>query len=561
MKLFTVVILAMLMMASFSFSQIVIDGDMLDWQGIPPLDQPPADEQIGDNTKYGPSFDLMDLYITNDSNYVYVRIDIDPAGTFSSMFDTTQFDNPPVLEFYMDTEIGDTTGFDWGWWNQAMNYYIDLATYLNPDSTEKKAILYKYNGSRIPTWAPGEFEFVDYLPMAVNDDDNKLEFAIPIDEVNFGTEFRPWVYCVANWDWNEGADQLPNQWDAYMLKYDFYYGGMVYQHVGTPINNHITIDGDMLDWTTDMQADTGMIAEELGDMPTGPEFDVQDVYATSDSNYFYMRFDINPAATFSGMYSNYPNPPAVQVFFDVNWGRYTGLGYDGFWLVPPDYMIDFSEVLSPDTSASYAPLYLYVGDYSGAYEEWLQIDSVAFAVNEDNNKLEFAVAKSQINVDTDVRPWIYVVGNENWDNEEYWPNSVVEGYMEPPYYLFNYNFITGGKAWAFVPLKPMTGVHVQPIPLGNPKTFQIVRNYPNPFNPNTTIEFNIAKAVPVTVKIYDVLGREVKTLLDHQTLNPGLVRLTWNGTNASGNPVGSGVYFYRIVAGNKVTTRKMMLMK
>ncbi len=548
----------LLIVAGMMFAQITIDGDMLDWQNIQPLDQDPANEPLGDNTAYGPSFDLMDLYITHDSNYVYVRIDIDPAGTFSSMFN---YDNPPVLEFYMDTEIGDTTGFDWGWWNQAMNYYINLAPYLHPDSTEKKAELYKYNGARIPTWAEGEFQFIGYIPMAVNDDDNKLEFAIPIDSVNFGTEFRPWVYCVANYDWDGGADQLPDQWAEYMLKYDFYYGGMVYQHVGDQINSQITIDGDMLDWLPEMQADTGAIAEELGDMPTGPEFDVADVYATSDTSYFYMRIDIDPSATFAGMYSNYDNPPAFQVFFDVNWGGHTGLGYGGFWLVPPDYMVDFSEVVSPDTAAEYAPLYLYVGDYDGAYEEWALIDSVVFAIDQDNNKIEFAVKRSSINVDTDVRPWVYVVGNENWDNEEYWPNSVVEGYMDPPYVLFNYNFIEGGKAWKFVEPGTVVGIDVKPLPLGAPETFRIVRNYPNPFNPTTTIEFNLSKRLPVTLKIYDILGREVASLLDHQMVNPGLVRVTWNGTNNAGQLVGSGVYFYRIEAGDHVVTRKMMLVK
>ncbi len=548
----------LLLIAGVALSQITIDGDMLDWQNIAPLDQPPADEPLGDNTAYGPSFDLMDIYITHDSEYVYVRIDIDPAGTFSSMFN---YDNPPVLEFYMDTEIGDTTGFDWGWWNQAMNYYINLAPYLHPDSTEKKAELYKYNGARIPTWAEGEFQFIGYIPMAVNDDDNKLEFAIPIDSINFGTEFRPWVYCVANYDWSGGADQLPDQWAQYMLKYDFFYGGMVYQHTGDQINNQIVIDGDMLDWTTDMQADTGALAEELGDMPTGPEFDISDVYVTSDTSYLYMRIDIDPSATFAGMYSNYDNPPAFQVFFDVNWGGHTGLGYGGFWLVPPDYMVDFSEVVSPDTAAEYAPLYLYVGDYDGAYEEWVQIDSVLFAIDQDNNKLEFAVKRSSINVDTDVRPWIYSVGNENWDNEEYWPNSVVEGYMDPPYILFNYNFIEGGKAWKFVQPGTVVGIDVQPLPLGAPETFRIVRNYPNPFNPTTTIEFNLSQRLPVTLKIYDVLGREVATLLDNQMVNPGLVRVKWNGTNDAGQVVGSGIYFYRIEAGQHIVTHKMMLVK
>jgi len=58
-----------------------------------------------------------------------------------------------------------------------------------------------------------------------------------------------------------------------------------------------------------------------------------------------------------------------------------------------------------------------------------------------------------------------------------------------------------------------------------------------------------------------VLGREVATLLDHQMVNPGLVRVKWNGTNSAGQVVGSGIYFYRIEAGKHVVTHKMMMVK
>lgn len=88
-----------------------------------------------------------------------------------------------------------------------------------------------------------------------------------------------------------------------------------------------------------------------------------------------------------------------------------------------------------------------------------------------------------------------------------------------------------------------------------PKSFSLNQNYPNPFNPSTTIEFSVAGIQPVTVKVHDLLGREVATLVN-ETLNPGTYRAQWE---AAANP--SGVYFYTVRAGNESITRRMILMK
>jgi hypothetical protein len=87
------------------------------------------------------------------------------------------------------------------------------------------------------------------------------------------------------------------------------------------------------------------------------------------------------------------------------------------------------------------------------------------------------------------------------------------------------------------------------------KSFSLDQNYPNPFNPSTTIEFSVAGRQPVTVKIHDLLGREVATLVN-ETLNPGTYRTQWE---AAANP--SGVYFYTVRAGIESMTRRMILMK
>ncbi len=563
-KLFTVIIL--FAAYSISLAQIEIDGDMLDWANIQPLDRDQVAEPVGDvpGSDYH-DFDLKHLYITHDCDYVYVRIDIADDASFDNFYN---FDNPPVFEFYMDTEIGDTTGFDWGWWNNAYNYYINLATTLHPDSTEKYGELYKYNGGRIPTWAEGEFEFLSRIPMAINDDANALEFAIPRELVNFGPEFRPWVYSVGNFQWADGADQLPTEGGAYMLRYDFWYldENAVVQAQGDQIDNRISIDGDMLDWANIPAADVDEIAEDVGDMATGPEFDLKDIYTTSDSNNFYIRIDINPSGTFSGMYTNYPNPPAFQIFFNVNWGDTTGLGYEGFWPLAVDYMVDLSMALHPDSTNNQVPVYVYVADYAGAYEEFTPVEGAfaTFAVNDDDNSVEVAVPRAAINAGTDIMPWVYVVGNDNWDNEEYWPNTVVDGWSDdfpPVYYALDYNFISGNSIKKIADRSIVTGVEEDATSFENVKGFGLVSNYPNPFNPSTIITFQLARSQNITVSVYNMLGQKIVTLVNNRKLSAGTNNVRWNGKDASGNSVSSGVYLYRISSPEYSVTKKMMLLK
>ncbi len=95
---------------------------------------------------------------------------------------------------------------------------------------------------------------------------------------------------------------------------------------------------------------------------------------------------------------------------------------------------------------------------------------------------------------------------------------------------------------------------------GIPKEYQLLQNYPNPFNPSTAIRFDVPKTSSVNLKIYNVIGQEVATLLSRE-LPAGAFKVYWNGTDKTGKDVSSGVYFYRITAGDFVDTRKMILMK
>ncbi|MEF3694590.1 MAG: FlgD immunoglobulin-like domain containing protein, partial [Candidatus Cloacimonadota bacterium] len=86
------------------------------------------------------------------------------------------------------------------------------------------------------------------------------------------------------------------------------------------------------------------------------------------------------------------------------------------------------------------------------------------------------------------------------------------------------------------------------------------QNYPNPFNPTTTISFSLPAAGPANLSIFNVKGQLVKTLVNGE-LGFGSHSYVWNGTDNSGSAVSSGIYYYRLNAGNQTETRKMVMVK
>jgi hypothetical protein len=93
-----------------------------------------------------------------------------------------------------------------------------------------------------------------------------------------------------------------------------------------------------------------------------------------------------------------------------------------------------------------------------------------------------------------------------------------------------------------------------------PQATRLLGNYPNPFNPSTQISYQLSADSRVVLKVYNTLGQEVATLVD-DFQSAGFKSATWNGRNEAGVPVTSGVYIYKLTAGNVVKSEKMMLMK
>ena len=96
---------------------------------------------------------------------------------------------------------------------------------------------------------------------------------------------------------------------------------------------------------------------------------------------------------------------------------------------------------------------------------------------------------------------------------------------------------------------------------GEPDQFALYGNYPNPFNPTTTISFWLPRAEPVTLRVYSILGQEIATLLDGELQEAGLHRVSWDGAGRHGGTLAGGVYVCRIEAGRWVASTRMLLLK
>jgi hypothetical protein len=167
-----------------------------------------------------------------------------------------------------------------------------------------------------------------------------------------------------------------------------------------------------------------------------------------------------------------------------------------------------------------------------------------------------------------------VIGAEQFSDV---PNSFIPGHgttIEPHSYSF-VDVVPRSGVWFYrlkqidldgtvhyseaIQVNTLTGVNDESLPT----EFSLSQNYPNPFNPTTEIRFQIAEVSHVTLKVFDVLGREVATLVNER-LQPGSYEATFDARLTAGgqaSSLASGVYYYRLAAGDFVATKKMVLMR
>ena len=93
-----------------------------------------------------------------------------------------------------------------------------------------------------------------------------------------------------------------------------------------------------------------------------------------------------------------------------------------------------------------------------------------------------------------------------------------------------------------------------------PNSYLVYQNYPNPFNPITTIRYDLPEDAEIIISVYDIIGREIKTLIKTNQ-SSGFRSISWDGTNDNGIQVSTGMYFYTLQTEAKSAMRKMLFLK
>lgn len=143
--------------------------------------------------------------------------------------------------------------------------------------------------------------------------------------------------------------------------------------------------------------------------------------------------------------------------------------------------------------------------------------------------------------------------------------TVIEGTDTSEYQWGEYNLTEEGKMMFLNSIEWMCSLgdpttDIESIDNMNPKEFELFANYPNPFNPSTTIRFMVPHRAEISLKVFNVLGQEIVELTNQEYL-PGTHTLQWNGKNNSGTRVASGFYIYQLKTEDVVKSRKMLLLK
>ena len=198
----------------------------------------------------------------------------------------------------------------------------------------------------------------------------------------------------------------------------------------------------------------------------------------------------------------------------------------------------------------------YTYDGSGneiidVYSIWLGIDWMTYDVDSSKysaGKLVEVVHNAVFPVPALSRTlYNYEGDNLIEDIDQNWMDVLVAAFSWVNYARATYEYEAGGTAVL---------ISDAPAPTG----YELNQNYPNPFNPSTSIRYSLRRAAWVEITVFNMLGQEVRTL-ENGFQAPGVYETVWDGTDAGGRAVASGVYFYRVQTGDFTETRKMILLK
>ena len=193
---------------------------------------------------------------------------------------------------------------------------------------------------------------------------------------------------------------------------------------------------------------------------------------------------------------------------------------------------------------------MYVGSSYTPRIGWNDIDVSSFDLSLSNTSSEDFFVGVRYNGTTE--PLIGYVGTSNGRAWEYDPTRAewtAFDAMQPPF-----------ATTLFIRATITTPTGIAQLESSIPKNFELSQNYPNPFNPSTVIQFGVPREVAASLKVYNINGEEIATLVKG-TLSPGVHKIEWNGKTSAGSAVASGVYVYRLQTESALLSRKLILLR
>lgn len=417
-------------------------------------------------------------------------------------------------------------------------YYMEIYNYIkgknsislvvtNPGVNTTESYLF-YNGTRIADvicifdsdsgfeqWEPAswcyKYSSINFYVLPYNT--NESQYVARVDrakERNVG-----WIYCTDD-NGNNPWDRLPKYFENFC---EYILTG-IFTPMPTDLTSKIKIDGHFDDWKDIVPLN---ISESLlpGSYSSDTSANIKNVWATYDSTNFYMSFQVSSDFEYTKYF--------YHVFIDVT---------NDSLLTKAGFVYKDSAAIGAEFMLENDNMWKYTGS-GGSEWGWSGLSGIDKADSANITEISIPL-RTLVNNNSKVIKFFVQV------NEATEPYSIVSA--APFDYMLNYyevklDFITGVNSKLLL------------------QTFILYNNFPNPFNPTTNIRYQLSKTSNVTLTIYNMLGQEVVKLVDDETQLTGTYNVVWNGKDALGNSMASGIYFYQLKADGFISSKKMVLIK
>lgn len=222
---------------------------------------------------------------------------------------------------------------------------------------------------------------------------------------------------------------------------------------------------------------------------------------------------------------------------------YSGEGGDVFAKIKIYHGRVDTVVVGTDTTFILDPSVIDTVKEETPFTAYIFADSVDI---DNDNKLEIVLSEQSVYDSTEIIHYVWADSTQSWERDLIASHKIINEYRKTVRILEYDGFV---------------GIRDENYNVITPEDYVIENNYPNPFNPSTTINFAIPVQKKISIKIYDMLGKEVKTLLNNSLLEKGNHQVVWDGKNNQGSLVSSGNYIATMSYGNFSKSIKMTLLK